>query len=71
MKYIRGFGNFWYGFFIGDAWELAAGVVLTLLIAALLVSALLGIAWLIMPIGILLTLGGSVLWYGRQHLDTP
>ena len=30
MKYIRGFFAFWYDFIIGDAWEVAAGVVLSL-----------------------------------------
>jgi len=71
VKYIRGFFKFWYGFFIGDAWELAAGVVLTLLIAVVIVSALPGIAWLIFPVGIIVTLGASVLSYGRRHLETP
>lgn len=32
MKYIRGFFAFWYDFIVGDAWEVAAGVVLTLLL---------------------------------------
>ncbi|MGI8587698.1 MAG: hypothetical protein ACR2M0_08440 [Chloroflexia bacterium] len=27
MKYIRGFFAFWYDFIVGDAWEVAAGVV--------------------------------------------
>ena len=30
MKYITGFFAFWYDFIVGDAWEVAAGVVLTL-----------------------------------------
>ena len=30
MKYVRGFFAFWYDFIVGDAWEVAAGVVLTL-----------------------------------------
>jgi hypothetical protein len=32
MKYIRGFFAFWYDFIIGDAWEVAAGVVLSLIL---------------------------------------
>ena len=30
MKYIRGFFAFWYDFIVGDAWEVAVGVLLTL-----------------------------------------
>ncbi len=32
MKYITGFFAFWYDFIVGDAWEVAAGVVLMLLV---------------------------------------
>lgn len=32
MKYISGFFAFWYDFLIGDAWEVAAGVVICLLV---------------------------------------
>jgi hypothetical protein len=31
MKYVRGFFAFWYDFIVGDAWEVAAGVVLALI----------------------------------------
>lgn len=31
MKYIKGFFAFWYDFIVGDAWEVAAGVVLSLI----------------------------------------
>lgn len=30
MKYITGFFAFWYDFIVGDAWEVAAGVVVSL-----------------------------------------
>lgn len=39
MKYITGFFAFWYDFIVGDAWEVAAGVVLTLLVLGLLGNA--------------------------------
>lgn len=32
MKYITGFFAFWYDFIVGDAWEVAAGVVLSLIL---------------------------------------
>jgi hypothetical protein len=30
MKYVTGFFAFWYDFIVGDAWEVAAGVVVSL-----------------------------------------
>jgi hypothetical protein len=38
MKYIKGFFLFWYDFIIGDAWEVAAGVVLALILVYLLLQ---------------------------------
>ncbi|MGB3374980.1 MAG: hypothetical protein WBA87_07570 [Microbacterium sp.] len=35
MKFIRGFGRFWYDFLIGDDWKIAASVVLTLGLATI------------------------------------
>jgi hypothetical protein len=32
MKYIRGFFAFWYDFIVGDAWEVAVGVIVALLL---------------------------------------
>jgi hypothetical protein len=32
MKYIKGFFAFWYDFIVGDAWEVAAGVLVALLL---------------------------------------
>ena len=32
MKYIKGFFAFWYDFIVGDAWEVAAGVLVVLLL---------------------------------------
>ena len=31
MSYVKGFFAFWYDFIVGDAWEVAAGVVALLL----------------------------------------
>ena len=39
MRYLRGFGRFWYDFIVGDDWKIAAGVCLTLAIGAVLVAA--------------------------------
>ena len=32
MKYIKAFFAFWYDFIVGDAWEVAAGVLVTLIL---------------------------------------
>ncbi len=35
MKYITGFFAFWYDFIVGDAWEVAAGVIVGLVLLGL------------------------------------
>ena len=37
MRYVRGFGRFWFDFLIGDDWRIAAGVSAVLGAGALLV----------------------------------
>ena len=39
MAFIRGFGQFWYDFIIGDDWKIAVAVVSVLTVGALLVAA--------------------------------
>ena len=34
MRFIRGFGQFWYDFLIGDDWKIAAAVVTMLAVGA-------------------------------------
>jgi hypothetical protein len=34
MKFVRGFGQFWYDFIVGDDWKIAAAVVVSLAMAA-------------------------------------
>jgi uncharacterized membrane protein HdeD (DUF308 family) len=38
MRYLRGFGRFWYDFIVGDDWKIAAVVVLVLLLGGVLVA---------------------------------
>ena len=38
MRFIRGFGRFWFDFIVGDDWRIALGVVLVLGLGALLVA---------------------------------
>ncbi len=37
MKYVVRFCLFWYDFLVGDAWEIAAGIVVALVVGGLLV----------------------------------
>ena len=68
MNLLRNFLKFWVDFIIGDAWELALGVVVALLICAALNATLIqSITWIILPILIGLALAGSLIWHlGRR-----
>lgn len=37
MRYVRGFGRFWFDFLIGDDWRIAAGVATVLGVGAVLI----------------------------------
>jgi hypothetical protein len=38
MKFVIGFGRFWWDFIIGEDWKIAAGVAVVLAVGAVLVS---------------------------------
>jgi hypothetical protein len=38
MRLVRGFGQFWWDFIVGEDWKIAAGVAFVLSIGALLVA---------------------------------
>ena len=46
MRFLVGFGRFWYEFIVGDDWRIAAGVTLVLAVGAVVEAAGLGGAWL-------------------------
>jgi len=61
MQFVRGFGQFWWDFIVGDDPILAIGVVLVLATARVLEqSGLQTAAWLIGPIGIFVILAFSL-----------
>lgn len=68
MKQLRGFVTFWYDFIVGDAWEVALGVVIALALVALVVRAGYAVQiWPLLPLSVALVLSGSLFWYARHH----
>ena len=73
MKYIMGFFAFWYDFIVGDAWEVAAGVIATLLLLYLGVRMAGAETWVstygafFLPVAIVLLVGYS-LWRVRDSV---
>jgi hypothetical protein len=62
---LKGFALFWYHFFVGDDWTIAAGVVLALAATYALSRTTLP-AWWILPAAALLLLGVSVARTARE-----
>lgn len=52
MRYLVGFGRFWYDFVIGDDWRIAAGVAAVLAVGAIAISVGLAGDWLAPIIGL-------------------
>jgi hypothetical protein len=46
MRYIRRFAVFWIDFIIGDAWEVAAGIAVTLAVVAFMTRHVSDSTWL-------------------------
>jgi hypothetical protein len=68
MNYVRNFLAFWYDFIVGDAWEVAGGVLIALVVSAILASSgLRNIVWLILPLIVGLSLTLSLIWYARKR----
>ncbi len=70
MGFITGFFKFWYDFVVGDAWEIAAGIVLVLAIGAVLTSSG-AVAHEVIPLlvgaGIVLVVAGSIWMEARRR----
>jgi hypothetical protein len=63
VRWIRGFGRFWYDFVVGDDWRIAAGVCAMLGVGAALVgltSASDAVVAIVVLAGILIVAGASI-----------
>ena len=59
MRYVRGFGLFWWDFIVGDDWRVAVGIGLALGVTALLATTWTG-AWIVLPLAVAAVLGLSL-----------
>jgi len=66
MRWIIGFGRFWYHFIIGDDWTVAVAIAVTLVITAALVAAHVN-AWWLTPVVVVAMLGISLRRANRGH----
>ena len=67
MNAVLGFLQFWYDFIVGDAWEVAAGVIVGLVLTwAIQHSGGETVAWLVLPVAVIVALGGSLLLQVRR-----
>ena len=51
MRYLLGFGRFWYDFIVGDDWTVALGVVIALIVTVVVAQSDLSLWWL-MPLAV-------------------
>ena len=66
MRWIIGFGRFWYHFIIGDDWTVAVAVTVAIGVTAALVSLHVN-AWWLMPVVVVAMLGVSLRRASRGH----
>lgn len=59
MKYLASFLAFWKDLLIGDDWMIAAGVIATLAVTAVLIHAAI-VPWLWLPLGVAAVLTASL-----------
>jgi hypothetical protein len=59
LRWLRGFGRFWYRFIVGDDWTVAATVVLALVVTALLRTVNVAVWWL-PPLAAVAAVGASL-----------
>jgi hypothetical protein len=68
VRWLRGFGAFWWDFIVGDDWRIAVGVIIALAATAGLVHA--GVpAWWLVPIAVVIFLALSVTMAVRKQRE--
>lgn len=65
MTRVTAFGRFLWDFVVGDDWRIAAGVAISLGVAALVAGAG-AVAWWVVPVAVMLLLAFSVWRVARQ-----
>ena len=70
MRFITGFFRFWYDFVVGDAWDIAAGIVVVIVLGALIARA--GVLaeqqlTLLVGAGIVAVVGSSLFFEARRR----
>ena len=64
LRWVKGFGRFWYGFIVGDDWTVAATVAVALVATWLLHTAAVA-AWWLPPLAAVVAIGASLGRAGR------
>jgi hypothetical protein len=60
VRFLVGFGRFWYEFIVGDDWAIAAAIVAALIVTSVLVRTRVE-SWWLLPIIVIVSLTAS-LW---------
>lgn len=59
MRYVVGFGRFWWNFVVGDDWTAAAGIVVGIGATAALAASDI-VVWWVMPLAVVIVLSVSL-----------
>jgi hypothetical protein len=66
VRFLVGFGRFWYEFIVGDDWTIAAAIVAALIATSVLVRARVE-SWWLLPIIVIVFLTASLWRAVRSH----
>ncbi len=67
MQFLKNFGQFWYGFIVGDDWTIALGVVLAMAVTWVLTTQLGVNAWWLLLAGVFAPLVLSLFRATERH----
>jgi hypothetical protein len=66
VRFLVGFGRFWYEFIVGDDWTIAAAIVAALIVTSVLVRAHVA-SWWLLPVVVIVFLAASLWRAVRSH----